>query len=183
VDICKLHDDLESARAIVPPDVDIIHKLRGWCKFIRFWLNNLASLFNPCGPSFHELILILVLFLVRSFVLLIRVLRVRVIDNVIIGDAQRFVLAFLQWGECRVPERDAACNYFFDDDVEISVFVGMEVVDITCDPEEVAFETSCIKKENSRSIAYLTLSSPPEISTSQGSHWKLLLNGFFVGRW
>ena len=76
----------------------------------------------------------------RSFILFIREPRVGVVYNVVVGDAQWLVAERLQWGECRIPEWDAARDDFFNSHIEITVFVRVEVVDVACDPAGMANE-------------------------------------------
>jgi hypothetical protein len=55
------------------------------------------------------------------------------------------------------------------------VFMGMQIIDVTCDPAEAAIRV--VKRTGSSGATHLTLSSLPEMSTSQGSHWNFRLNG------
>jgi hypothetical protein len=72
VDIRKLDDDLESAGAVVPSKINTLDRLSWWHEFLsRFWLDHFTNLLDPYTPTVQELVLVLVLFLMRSFIIFI----------------------------------------------------------------------------------------------------------------
>jgi len=62
---------LESACAIVLSKINTFHRLSWWHEFSRFRLNHFTNLLDPYSPSVQEVVLVLVLFLLRSFVIFI----------------------------------------------------------------------------------------------------------------
>jgi hypothetical protein len=176
LDIGKLHNDLEPARAKIPSQVDIIHAPWRRNEFPRFRGNELLDLFYPFTSSFQERTPTLAFLLMGSFVVFIEEPRVGIEDHFFKRDSEGFIVDRPQRSQCRVPERDATCDYFFNSGVKITVLGGMKVVDIARNPEKSSNSKYPVNEAKGKGyLTYLTPSSL-DISTSQGSHWNFRLN-------
>jgi hypothetical protein len=129
VNICQLYDHLKAPLVVVPPDINsfLWFQSIGRCikKHFCHVVWNARRLKSP-GFGLRDYLDTLDVFIVFIFIVFIAC--------AIIVDAVKSEGLSFYGSKGEIPERDGRRNNFFDDRIQILVFLGMEVVNIARDP-------------------------------------------------
>jgi hypothetical protein len=77
----------------------------------------------------------------------------------------------LEWGKSEIPDRNGTSYDFLKHSVQFHVFGRMEIVDVVDNFVKGTLESRGI---NNATGTHFPVPSPPEMSTSHGSHWNFV---------
>lgn len=134
----------------------------------RLRVDELPILENPVLPAFYTVVVIVIFWFFYE-----QVVWFEIIFDLFVVNASLMVESLVrQRCQCDIPKRNGGVNQSLYQQVQIPFVFWMQIIDVTrypADGQQLYFKLS-------RKMTDFEFS--PEISTSQGNHWNLVLNTF-----